>query len=118
MNRPPSSGIDTAFDVAGGVYPGVLCSLHRHCGAFAESTVEQQGLARCGERTEDPARRDVLLQVVRGRTHKGLMTLVRQKLHYPEERASSSAPAQVFRRPGISTEPWAALSASTSPAFA
>ena len=52
---PP--GIDTALDVISGAESGVLCGLHRHCGAFAVGAVEQQDLARDrGEHTQHTAR--------------------------------------------------------------
>ena len=52
---PP--GIDTALDVISGAESGVLCGLHRHCGAFTVGAVEQQDLARDrGEHTQHTAR--------------------------------------------------------------
>ena len=52
-----SPGIDTALDVISGAESGVLCGLHRHCGAFAVGAVEQQDLARDrGEHTQHTAR--------------------------------------------------------------
>jgi DNA-binding transcriptional LysR family regulator len=52
-----SPGINTALDVISGAESGVLCGLHRHCGAFAVGAVEQQDLARHrGEHTQHTAR--------------------------------------------------------------